>query len=587
MPRALIVVAIAAAVVAGAAWPAARSSTAQTVLTLSTPMDSFAADGARMAWMVEDDTCGILVRSRPIVGGPVTTLTTPKGDTCQSETGQNGPGDLVLAGSHALFTTYSASNEEDDAEVTLGAPRKPDKNVWIVGWQGGIDAGDHTVPSVPMAGAGSTLVYADNGDIGSRGELYRAVSTKCCRVGTVNGVRALAVDGSHIAAAVTTPAGAALSDHPVWIVGGRIGFDSFRDGNTGIYTVSSSGGVWKLVRESVDTGIGNPAWSPDGHRIAYETSFELYVMNADGSGPRLVESKHEADEPSWTPDGKRLVWSNGDDGTLWTTVLATGKSSLLIKVGKDFLENPAVAPGGTRIAYHDSDKSQLMVSALNGANREVIGSGNEPAWSPDGSSIASSTCKIVVSSPDGSGALAITSPPAKQCDSHPSWSPDGSQIVFSRGQTDVTGELYVVNADGTGLRRLTTTVPVPAKDEAIVVNDAGKRAGAVIPVRASRVLLSGRTLVLLTTAALEIRDVASGRLLRKLFAHGRVLSLALSGHRLVYYAGSALWLADTGTGKTARLLSTPPPVGLAISKQRVVWAESGRKSARVRELLVP
>jgi tricorn protease-like protein len=217
----------------------------------------------------------------------------------------------------------------------------------------------------------------------------------------------------------------------------------------------------------------------------------------------------------------------------------------------------------------------------------VIGSGNEPAWSPDGSLIASSTCKIVVSAPDGSGAHTITTPPAKQCDAHPSWSPDGSKIVFSRGHIDVTADLYVVNADGTGLRRLTTTVPVPAKDEALVVNHAGKRAGAVISIRASRVLLSGRTLVLLTKAALEVHDAASGRLLRKLYAHGRVLSLALSGHRLVYYAGGALWLADTSTGKTTRLLSTPPPVGLGISRQRVVWAESGRKSARVRELTVP
>jgi TolB protein len=549
-------------------------------------MDAFAADGARMAWMVEDDNCGVLVRSRPIAGGRVTTLTTPKGDTCHSETGQNGPGDLVLAGSHALWTTYSESNEEDDAEVTLGVPGKNDKNLTIVGWQGGIDAGDHTVPSVPMAGAGSTLVYADNGDLDSRGELYRAVSPKCCRVGRVNGVRALAVDGGRIAAAVTTPAGAALSNDPAWLPGGRIGFSSLRDGNSGVYTVSSSGGAWKLVRESVDSSISNPAWSQDGHRIAYTTYFELYVMNADGTKPRLVESAHEATEPSWTPDGKRIVWSNGDDGTIWQTVLATGKSSLLLKAGHDLLASPAVAPGGTRLAYHDEEKSQLVVADLNDSNRIVIGSGSEPAWSPDGSMIASTTCKIVVSARDGSGAHTITTPPAKQCDSHPSWSPDGSQIVFARGETNVTDDLYVVNADGSGLRRLTTTVPVPAKDEAIVVNGAGKAAGAVIPVRANRVALSGHTLALLTAAALEVRDVASGRLLRKLLAHGRVLSMAFSGHRLVYYAGGALWLADTGTGRTSRLLATKPPVGLAIAGQRVVWAESGAKSSRVRELVV-
>ena len=132
-----------------------------------------------MAWMVPDDTCGVLVRSRPIAGGPVAALTPPKGETCQGNLDSPlGPGDLVVAGTHAMWTTYTASNEEDDATVTLGVPGRNDVELGLVGWEGGIDAGNHAVPSVPMAGGGATLVWADVGTVLGRGELHRGVSPR-------------------------------------------------------------------------------------------------------------------------------------------------------------------------------------------------------------------------------------------------------------------------------------------------------------------------------------------------------------------------------------------------------------------------
>src|SRR2546426_287811 len=67
--------------------------------------------------------------------------------------------------------------------------------------------------------------------------------------------------------------------------------------------------------------------------------------------------------------------------------------------------------------------------------------------------------------PDGTGVRTLTTPPTGQCDFKPAWSPDGSSIVFTRGQLDVKTDLWIVNAGGTGLRRLTTTVPTPSENE--------------------------------------------------------------------------------------------------------------------------
>ena len=79
----------------------------------------------------------------------------------------------------------------------------------------------------------------------------------------------------------------------------------------------------------------------------------------------------------------------------------------------------------------------------------------EPAWSPDGSTIAfaskrGGTSDLYAMSADGSGTRRLTS--TKDDDGQPAWSPDGERIVFARG---VPGRLFVMGADGTGVRRLT------------------------------------------------------------------------------------------------------------------------------------
>jgi Tol biopolymer transport system component len=78
----------------------------------------------------------------------------------------------------------------------------------------------------------------------------------------------------------------------------------------------------------------------------------------------------------------------------------------------------------------------------------------EPAWAPDGQRIAfssnrSGTSQIYVMHADGTGTRQLTS--LKGGASGPSWSPDGSRIAFLGFEP---GFVYVMRVDGSGIRRL-------------------------------------------------------------------------------------------------------------------------------------
>ena len=173
-----------------------------------------------------------------------------------------------------------------------------------------------------------------------------------------------------------------------------------------------------------------PAWSPDGRRIAFVSNRdgnpEIYVMNADGSAPtRLTNSPNiwvsEDIEPVWSPDGQRIVFVSDRDEPY------------------DLYVMNADGSGQTRLTRD---------------NARELG----PAWSPDGSKIAlSKTLEIWVMNPDGTQPVNLTNTPGVS-EYSPSWSPNGAQIAFSSDRDGLnTRAIYVMNADGSGATRLTTS----------------------------------------------------------------------------------------------------------------------------------
>jgi Tol biopolymer transport system component len=103
----------------------------------------------------------------------------------------------------------------------------------------------------------------------------------------------------------------------------------------------------------------------------------------------------------------------------------------------------------------------IGVSDLGGTGIDVIGSGTDPAFSPDGKHIvyartSSGHEHLFLANVDGSGAQQITDGPAD--DQEPSWSPDGKHIVFcsAHGNDEWTqANLFIVRPDGSGIVQLT------------------------------------------------------------------------------------------------------------------------------------
>jgi plastocyanin len=76
-----------------------------------------------------------------------------------------------------------------------------------------------------------------------------------------------------------------------------------------IYVINADGSG--LTRLTTDAHSGNPAWSPDGRRIAFTRGSEIYVMNADGSGAtRLTNNPGQDNAPAWSPDGTKIAFAS-------------------------------------------------------------------------------------------------------------------------------------------------------------------------------------------------------------------------------------------------------------------------------------
>ena len=115
----------------------------------------------------------------------------------------------------------------------------------------------------------------------------------------------------------------------------------------------------------------------------------------------------------------------------------------------------------SRIAFADSGEIFLTVGS------EVVNLTNHPAWdsspslSPDRQRVVFSTqrdgnSELYVVNADGSGLTRLTNSPGPEFVGSQAWSPDGSRIVFtSSSEGQQSSEIYVMNADGTGVVRLT------------------------------------------------------------------------------------------------------------------------------------
>jgi Tol biopolymer transport system component len=172
-------------------------------------------------------------------------------------------------------------------------------------------------------------------------------------------------DGTHLVQLTHQPDGGASHDEPAWSPdGSKIAYRSNEAGSLDVWVMDADG---TNAHRLTDAGASNgePLWSPDGTKILFDSDrgrpdgswgLNIWMMNADGSDPtRLTDTEAGDIATSWSPDGTTIAFQRSVNRSdyawdIWVmNADGTGQHQLTDWVGSD--GGALWSPDGTQLMF--------------------------------------------------------------------------------------------------------------------------------------------------------------------------------------------------------------------------------------------
>ncbi|MBO6523423.1 MAG: PD40 domain-containing protein [Balneolaceae bacterium] len=226
--------------------------------------------------------------------------------------------------------------------------------------------------------------------------------------------------------AATSPDNSKIIFNTYRFSGWKLGIADFKDG--------------KLSNTRKATGRSNyeynAKYSPDGNRIVYEEfnwgtrRTTIFVANKDGKKVTPLKNASDYDvTPDWTQNGKEIVFASGRNDNYDIFIQPfQGEIATNLTSGDANEFAPSTSRSSNKIAFLSDREGKINLFVMN----------------TDGGELKNLTPELNTDSFNNEGFWAYKT----------SWSPSGQQIVFNALQGGDL-ELFIVNADGTGLTQVT------------------------------------------------------------------------------------------------------------------------------------
>jgi Tol biopolymer transport system component len=202
----------------------------------------------------------------------------------------------------------------------------------------------------------------------------------------------------------------------------------------------------------------------------------LWSIRPDGSHRHRIRLRQNCKRPSLSPDRKWIVFDGTPPGKPPLTdfdvqaVRGDGTGRRILAGSDDRELDARWSSDGTRISFErwrwlegdDWRDSWIWTMRPDGGDARPLVHGNSARWSPDGKRLvfsaptAGSDGDLFVIDANGTGLHRLLATP--RLEQPNAWSPDGKKILFTRFPNDRESDVYVMGADGTNVRRLTRAV---------------------------------------------------------------------------------------------------------------------------------